>query len=110
MEFVRRNMLLLRSTTILKCILITVLTTCMLTALPISSYAEDDRVKKVLVLNSYHPGFAWSDGIMGGVKSEFKESERNIKIDIEYMDTKRISDLKHYNNLYRLYKYGSSPD
>ncbi len=97
--------MLLRSNTTLKCFGITVLAACLLTALPTSLHAEDNRVKKVLVLNSYHPGFAWSDGIMEGVKSEFKESGQNIKIDIEYMDTKKISDLKHYNNLYRLYKY-----
>ena len=97
--------MLLRSNNALRCLGITVLAVCLLTAWSISLYANDIRIKKVLVLNSYHPGFAWSDGIMEGVKSEFKKSEQNIHIDIEYMDTKRISDKNHYRNLYELYKH-----
>ena len=97
--------MLLRSNNALRFLGITVLAVCLLTAWPISLYANDSEIKKVLVLNSYHPGFTWSDGIMDGIRSEFKKSEQNIQIDIEYMDTKRISDLQHYNNLYKLYKY-----
>lgn len=105
MEFIKRYIMLLRSTVYLKRLWSTLLTVCLMTAWPISVYAGDNQVKNVLVLNSYHPGFLWSDGIMEGVKSEFTKSGQNIKIDIEYMDTKRISDKKHYQNLYGLYKH-----
>jgi len=45
--------------------------------------------KEVLVLNSYHPGYSWSDGIMDGIKSVFKNTDINYDIHFEYMDTKR---------------------
>ena len=67
------------------------------------AYAQNIQ-KKVLVFNSYHPCFAWSDGIMDGIKSVLK-AEENIEIDIVYMDTKRINDKEHYKNLYELYKH-----
>lgn len=89
----------------LRCFGITVLAVCLLTAWPISLYAKDSRAKNILVLNSYHLGFAWSDGIMNGIRSGLRKSEQNIQIDIEYMDTKRICDKNHYKNLCELYKH-----
>ena len=97
--------MLLRSNNALKCLGITVIAACLLSAWPISLYADGSQAKKVLVLNSYHQGFAWSDGIMDGIRSELKKSGQNIQIDIEYMDTKRICDKNHYQNLYELYKH-----
>jgi len=67
--------------------------------------AQNKRAKSVLVLNSYHPGFAWSDGIMEGIKSKLESSRQDLKIDIEYMDTKKTHDSKHYDNLYKLYRH-----
>ena len=44
--------------------------------------------KRVLVLNSYHPGFAWSDSIMAGIRSVLKKADLNVELTFEYMDTK----------------------
>lgn len=44
--------------------------------------------KRVFVLNSYHPGFFWSDNVMRGVQSVI-DPEGNIDLVIEYLDTKR---------------------
>ena len=42
---------------------------------------------KVLVLNSYHDGFAWSDGIMRGISAALGEAD---SLYIEYLDSKRF--------------------
>ncbi|MBC8457115.1 MAG: PAS domain S-box protein, partial [Deltaproteobacteria bacterium] len=89
----------------MKYLMLILLVVCVFAARTTPSSAQNNQVKNVLVLNSYHKGFAWSDGIMEGIWSEFKRSGQNIKLDIEYMDTKRISDQKHYQNLYELYKH-----
>lgn len=43
--------------------------------------------KKVLFIDSYHEGYAWSDGITRGVKSVLEDSGVNLKV--IRMDTKR---------------------
>ena len=47
-----------------------------------------ESVKRVLVLNSYHETYHWTDRIMAGVKSVF-EPQTNVELYIDYMDTKR---------------------
>lgn len=43
--------------------------------------------KKVLYINSYHAGYAWSDGIERGIKSRFLIE--NVWLKTHYMDAKR---------------------
>lgn len=69
------------------------------------SYASYHGQKHVLVLNSYHKGYPWSDKIMEGISSILKAEAQDILIHIEYMDTKRIHDERHFQNLYDLYKH-----
>ncbi|MBU1004112.1 MAG: PAS domain-containing protein [Proteobacteria bacterium] len=45
--------------------------------------------RSVLILNSYHRGYKWSDDIVAGIESVFASSE-NIKLHHEYMDTKHV--------------------
>jgi PAS domain S-box-containing protein len=75
-----------------------------------SSSAQIPHVKNVLVLNSYHPGYGWSDDIIKGIESVLGKLGDNIDIYIEYMDTKMTSDDTHFQNLFRLYlhKYSNS--
>jgi len=47
--------------------------------------------QKVLVLNSYHRGYDWSDHIMDGVKDQFNKSNLNVELFFEYMDSRRCS-------------------
>jgi signal transduction histidine kinase len=55
----------------------------------------------VLVLNSYHRGYFWTDDIVSSVVNTFKEQAPGAKLFIEYMDTRRYDpnivfpDLKH---------------
>ena len=57
--------------------------------------------KRVFVLNSYHPGYFWSDNVMKGIQSVI-DPEGDIDLVIEYLDTKRhISEdyLKEFAGL-----------
>jgi PAS domain S-box-containing protein len=49
-----------------------------------------DLGKNVLILNSYHQGYAWTDGLVEGILTAFREAKINAEVHIENMDTKRI--------------------
>ncbi len=70
-----------------------------------SAFSQNTEKKKILILNSYHNGFKWSDGIMTGIKDVLIDEEENPVVYIEYMDTKRISDETYLQKLYELYQY-----
>jgi PAS domain S-box-containing protein len=57
--------------------------------------------QKVLVLNSYHLGYKWSDDILQGIQSVMTK-RKNIILYTEFMDTKRIFDNKTF---YRFIRY-----
>lgn len=46
--------------------------------------------KKVLYIDSYHEGYAWSDGITAGIKNILGDT--NVELKIHRMDTKRNTD------------------
>ena len=69
------------------------------------SLCRADSSYRVLVLNSYHPGFAWSDNIMDGIQSVFAESELKVELVIEYMDTKRQAPELVFRYLEALYTF-----
>lgn len=64
-----------------------------------SEYNSDVR-KKVLLLNSYHKGYLWSDDITRGVTETFLRE--NIELHIEYMDSKRQWDSDYQDLLSEL--------
>jgi len=55
---------------------------------------EQDK-KNVLVVDSYHQGYSWSDGIFKGIKSVYDNLE-NINLLVEHLDTKRYADSLYY--------------
>jgi len=59
----------------------------------------------VLVVNSYHKGFPWSDNIVRAIEETFAAAPRPIDLSIEYMDTKRFDDDTHMGHLYALYRH-----
>ncbi len=59
--------------------------------------------KQVLVINSYHIGYKWTDDIMRGITDVFKASG-NVDLRVEYLDTKRISDEKYLEQVSQLFK------
>lgn len=58
----------------------------------------------ILVLNSYHKGFVWTDSIVESIDGFLSEKGVSHRSFIEYMDTKRIVSPVHIQNLYILYK------
>ncbi len=69
-----------------------------------SSGTDTESVKRVLVLNSYHETYLWTDRIMAGVKAVF-EPQADVELYIDYMDTKRSSDETHFQLLHDLYAH-----
>jgi PAS domain S-box-containing protein len=67
--------------------------------------ANAEKVRKnVLYLNSYHNGYAWSDEILQGLHSFFAESDFDVDMQIEYMDTKRYATTERAEALYQFYR------
>jgi signal transduction histidine kinase len=61
--------------------------------------------KRVLVLNSYSPGYKWTDDIIKGISSVTRYSKTEISLHHEFMDTKTISDPQYFRLLYQTYRY-----
>lgn len=57
----------------------------------------------ILLLNSYHKGFAWTDDITHGIEDAL-ETE-TVELHVEYMDTKRQFDSTYQNLLLKLLQY-----
>lgn len=64
----------------------------------------------MLIIQSYHSGFLWSDNIDSSIKSTLKGFDRNIRIKTEFLDTKRFNNDTFKENLKRMleYKYKDS--
>ena len=71
----------------MKTFITTVCSLAMVLALAVSSFAGDFDGKKVLYIDSYHQGYAWSDGITKGIEEALKDSGAELKV--HRMDTKK---------------------
>lgn len=58
---------------------------------------------QILIINSYHKGFQWSDELINGVEIALGTTH-NVETTILYMDSKRISSVEYYEKLKDLYK------
>ena len=70
---------------------------------PPAVVAGEKQPDRVLVLNSYHQGYAWSDGVMEGIQSVLG-GEPNIELNFEYMDAKHYSSQDYLEKIYEIYK------
>lgn len=66
--------------------------------------ASNSESKNILILNSYHSGFQWTDDQTKGVLASMSDLESNINISIEYMDWKRYPTEDNLNNIYQSLK------
>ena len=57
----------------------------------------------ILIINSYHKGYTWSDDIISGIEKSFYKY-KDIDTNILYMDSKRLTSKEYYKNLKNLYK------
>lgn len=67
------------------------------------NYANS-KISNILLLNSYHDGYEWSNNIKKGVKDVLDNSDFEYKMRVEHMDTKNNSSDKYLEELYFLYK------
>ncbi|BHH82186.1 diguanylate cyclase domain-containing protein [Desulforhopalus sp. 52FAK] len=58
---------------------------------------------QILILNSYHKGYSWSDQILDGIESDVLLQFPEAEIRVEYMDTKRNSSGRYLAELSRVY-------
>ena len=67
-----------------------------------NTYNENDfdhqHKQRILLLNSYNQGYQWTDNIVRAISNQFKDNP-NIIINIEYMDTKMINNIGHFERL-----------
>ncbi len=76
--------------------------------LPAPWRSNDRDISKILVLNSYHKGYKWSDDIVKGIEDNLLGRQFDIRT--EYMDTKRIEDPRYLDLLAEIYRYKFSMD
>jgi ABC-type uncharacterized transport system substrate-binding protein len=68
--------------------------------------AQEMSGKKVLLLNSYHPEYAWTDNFTKGVESQLKIPLEPEWLYIEYLDGRRMMDNeKYFESLITFYRY-----
>jgi signal transduction histidine kinase/CheY-like chemotaxis protein/ABC-type uncharacterized transport system substrate-binding protein len=63
-----------------------------------------EQNKHVLIINSYHKGYPWTDNTLAGIESVLKDGKSNIELHVEFMDTKRVVDRNHFNRLFLYYR------
>jgi len=61
-------------------------------------------LQEILILNSYHPGFAWSDDEQAGIVDLFRAKDKNWLSVIEYLDLKRLPDGRRLAKLKQLFR------
>jgi len=52
--------------------------------------------ERVLVLNSYHPGYTWADNETAGIVATLHAAGITVDPDIEYLDAKRLPKQEHF--------------
>jgi signal transduction histidine kinase len=75
-----------------------------------SLFSQEKLGKKVLLLNSYHPEYAWTDNFTKGVESQLKIPLEPEWLYVEYLDGRRMMDNeKYFESLVTFYKskYGN---
>ena len=65
------------------------LANCSSTFISNTSFSRSYEGKKVLFIDSYHQGYAWSDGVTKGVQIKMKDT--GVQLKVLRMDTKRNS-------------------
>ena len=79
---------------------------CLIVSQPINAFTQNINPTKILVLNSYHKGFPWVDGIVEAVQSGLDYTQINYELRIEYMDSKVTRyNAAYKKKLYELYSF-----
>ena len=60
--------------------------------------------KRVLVINSYHPGYPFTDREMAGIHDEFESAALSVDLEVEYLDAKRIVTPTYWDLLAEVFR------
>jgi len=63
-----------------------------------------DQGKNVLVINSYHRGYPWTDKTLAGIESVLGGGKGNATLYVEFMDSKRAVDKNLFGRLFSHYR------
>jgi PAS domain S-box-containing protein len=68
------------------------------------------HTQSVLIIHSYHQGFAWTDEVTTGI-NEVLTPNGTLDVPVEFMDTKRYHDEAYFRDLFSFYqaKYAGKP-
>ena len=66
---------------------------------PGASGAQSARPRRILIVNSYHKGFAWTDAQTAGAREVLASAFDHPELYVEYLDTKRIAYEGDYLDL-----------
>lgn len=72
---------------------------------PVPSRSQEDGMKQVLILNSYHQGFKWTREETEGAVSVLLDNKEYISVHVEYMDWKNYPTQENLDFLYEYYTY-----
>ncbi|WP_195724336.1 ABC transporter substrate binding protein [Paenibacillus monticola] len=70
-----------------------------------SAEETDSSTQNVLILNSYHNGFAWTDDQSNGIEEQLKSAEKIPIIYTEYMDWKRYPSDASWEQFYEMIQF-----
>ncbi|MCP3966530.1 MAG: PAS domain S-box protein, partial [Lentisphaerae bacterium] len=65
---------------------------------------EEKENQRILVLNSYHPGYKWSDDIMLGIRDVIGK-QNGVELIIEYLDTNRHFKTPYLQKFEELFRH-----
>lgn len=71
---------------------------------PLLAMPPSRDARHILVINSYHPGYSWSDNEMNGIIETFRKADQGIGLIIEYLDTKRYPRMEHFDRMRDLFQ------
>jgi two-component system cell cycle sensor histidine kinase/response regulator CckA len=74
------------------------------TALPGECMHEKDHRAQILLLNSYHQGYKWTDDEIRGIRTGFEEAGFSARFFVEYMDAKRHNGPEYFDLLQSIYQ------
>ncbi|GGK38268.1 HD domain-containing phosphohydrolase [Aliivibrio fischeri] len=74
---------------------------------PMSLLAHEMKPLNILVLHSYSPSYEWTMNIQQGISESIAKVDRNVRLSVEYMDSKRVNgnDYKAQYLTYLKHKY-----
>lgn len=84
------------------CILFTLFALCLFS--PQVHAGQQKSPAKILVINSYHRGYDWSDKIMRGIEKTVQRTTPSPQLYFEYLDTKRTPPEKAFRITERHFK------